>query len=310
MNRMDRLFGLVVLLQARKRLRADDLAAEFGVSRRTIYRDIFALNEAGVPIVSLPGEGYELMEGYFLPPLVFTAAEASALVLGARLLQKQAAGRIARDGGQATAKLSAALPPRIREEVDGLAGVIDFFSESARFDLDDPRLMTLQQAIREQRVVHLRYHTRERDQLTERDVEPSRLTYGGGAWYLEGYCRLRGGPRSFRLERIEALTLQPDRFERRPSLSDPADGPSILVRVCVDGHAVRWVRERQHYGFVSEERDSSDPQASAIMSYQVRAMSEIVPWLRGWGAAIEVLSPPELRSAMREEARRIIERLA
>src|SRR3712207_9474943 len=85
MNRMDRLFALVMLLQARKRLRADDLAAEFGVSRRTIYRDIYALNEAGVPIVSLPGEGYELMDGYFLPPLVFSPAEASALVLGAQI---------------------------------------------------------------------------------------------------------------------------------------------------------------------------------------------------------------------------------
>ncbi len=92
MNRMDRLFGLVVLLQHRKRLRAEDLASEFGVSRRTIYRDIYALNAAGVPIVSLPGEGYELMEGYFLPPLVFSVAEASALVLGARLLRNQAAG--------------------------------------------------------------------------------------------------------------------------------------------------------------------------------------------------------------------------
>src|SRR5918997_3214167 len=110
MNRMDRLFGLVVLLQRRKRLRAEDLASEFGVSRRTIYRDIFALNAAGVPIVSLPGQGYELMQGYFLPPLVFTREEAAALLLGARLLGQQAVGRIATGADTALSKIAAAMP--------------------------------------------------------------------------------------------------------------------------------------------------------------------------------------------------------
>jgi predicted DNA-binding transcriptional regulator YafY len=172
MNRMDRLFALVVLLKSRKRLRAEDLAAEFGVSRRTIYRDILALNQTGVPIVSLPGEGYELLEGNFLPPLAFNIAEASALVLGARLLRNQAAGSMVDAAGLATDKIAAVLPARIREEVEYVAEVIDFITPIARFDLDDPHLVTLQRALREQRVVHLRYHGQQRDELTERDVEP------------------------------------------------------------------------------------------------------------------------------------------
>ena len=84
MNRIDRLFATLLLLQARRRLRAEDLAGHFEVSRRTISRDMAALAEMGVPLVSLPGEGYELMPGYYLPPLVFDEDEAAALFLGRR----------------------------------------------------------------------------------------------------------------------------------------------------------------------------------------------------------------------------------
>ena len=94
MNRIDRLFAITLLLQARGRLRAKDLAVWFEVSERTIYRDIAALSESGVPVVSLPGEGYELMEGFFLPPLLFTSVEASALLLGAQMLTSHATGRL------------------------------------------------------------------------------------------------------------------------------------------------------------------------------------------------------------------------
>jgi predicted DNA-binding transcriptional regulator YafY len=94
MNRIDRLFGILLILQNQPRVRAQDLAERFEVSKRTIYRDITALSEMGVPIVSLPGEGYELMEGFYLPSLIFTDDEAIALFLGARLLIQQAAGAL------------------------------------------------------------------------------------------------------------------------------------------------------------------------------------------------------------------------
>ncbi len=309
MNRMDRLFGLVVLLQHRKRLRAEDLASEFGVSRRTIYRDIYALNEAGVPIVSLPGEGYELMEGYFLPPLVFSAAEASALVLGARLLRNEAAGHLAHGADRAMAKIVAVLPRATREEVECLSGVIDFFTGSARFDLDDPRLAALQQAIREQRVVRLRYHSRGRDETTERDVEPHRLTYSEGSWYLTGYCRLRCGIRSFRVSRFETLSLTTETFEQLQAISDQTSGTTVEVRVRVDERVGRWIRERQHYGLVSEEPVTGTTGSGIVMTYRVDEVSELIPWLRSWGSDVEVLSPPELRERLRREAQRVADLL-
>src|SRR6187551_462883 len=86
MNRVDRLLALIVFLQSRRVVTAEQLAAHFELSVRTIYRDLAALGEAGVPIVAEAGVGYALLRGYHLPPVNFTAEEASALVTGGLLV--------------------------------------------------------------------------------------------------------------------------------------------------------------------------------------------------------------------------------
>jgi len=214
MNRIDRLFAILLRLQSKKQIRAQDLAKTFEVSRRTIYRDIAALSEMGVPIVSLPGEGYELMEGFYLPPLIFTPVEASALFLGAQMLAGQAAGHLPENAECALTKIATVLPQATRQQVERLNEIIHFILPQARFNLDDPRLVTLQQAILEHRVVHLRYHSYSRNETTERDVEPHQLTYSNGAWYVTGYDRLQEDIRAFRLDRMDGLNgwLHPPRI--------------------------------------------------------------------------------------------------
>ncbi len=304
MNRIDRLFAITLLLQSKRRVRALDLARHFDVSERTIYRDMAALSESGVPIVSLPGEGYELAEGYYLPPLLFTPSEAAALFLGAQMLVAHATGRLPADAWQALAKISVILPARLRAEVERLTDIIHFIAPTPQFDLDEPRLATLQQAIRERRLVRLRYHSHSRDEVTEREVEPYRLSYNNGAWYMEGYCRLRHDVRDFRLNRIEDLKVLTATFTPREA-PRPASEP-ITVRVRFAPEVARWVRERQHYGFQEEEVPDS---RGVVMIYRVGALAEIQPWLLGWGASAEPLSPPELREAIRQEISRLAELL-
>jgi predicted DNA-binding transcriptional regulator YafY len=306
MNRIDRLFAILLKLQSKSPVTSHNLAGSFEVSQRTVYRDIAALSEMGVPIVALPGEGYTLMEGYYLPPLIFTPDEAVALFLGARMLAGQAAGSIPNDAEQALAKIAHALPDHTRQHVEQLNGIIQFFLPENRFNLDDPRLLTLQTAILEHRLVHLRYHSQSRDELTVRDIEPHALLYYNGNWYVNGYCRLRQDARGFRLERIEAFTLRDETFQPRPLKETPAEKFAVRVRIAHD-HA-RWVRERQHYAFQSEE---STPQG-ILMTYCVDTVdtaSEIRSWLLGWGAAAEVLSPQSLRDDLRREAQKLVEML-
>jgi predicted DNA-binding transcriptional regulator YafY len=293
-NRIDRLFAILLLLQSRRSVHASDIAQRFEITERTVYRDIAALTEMGVPVVSLPGVGYQIMEGFYLPPLVFTSDEASALFLGAHMLA--ATGNFPEATTTAIEKFRAALPQRTRQTVQALSEVIQFHLPKNRFLLDAPHLIQLREAILERRVIFIRYHSRAEDALTEREVDPYGLVSSESAWYFHGYCHLRQDIRSFRLDRVETLAVLAKSFSVRTFAPFNSDFQTIRLRV--DPAAARWVRERQHYTFVGEQPVSE----AFMMTYQVQTFAEIKAWILAWGASVEVLGPASLRNAMYEEA--------
>jgi predicted DNA-binding transcriptional regulator YafY len=298
MNRIDRLFAILLSLQHKRRIRAQDLARQFEISKRTIYRDLSALNQMGIPIRALPGEGFELVEGYYLPPLMFTENEAIALILGSRLLSQQAAGALTPSADSALLKIKIALPDQVRARSEALTNIISFITPKAKFDLDDPQLLLIQNAIQDKRVLHLHYRGYQKNEITERDVEPHQLFYADGVWYLEAYCRMRKGVRDFRLSRMEKVTSRRETFPKKRTGKAQIQ-PIIVIKIRFAPNAVRWVRERQHYGYQHDEQET--PQGT-VMVYHVHHESEIIPWILGWGTSAEVLSPKELRQTLRETA--------
>lgn len=307
MNRIDRLFAITTLLQSRRRLTARELAAHFEVSQRTIYRDVAALSESGIPIVALPGQGYEVAEGFFLPPLRLTTTEASALVLGARLLASSASPALVSAAHGAEAKIIALLDGESLRYLQAVGQAVELSlvsAPNARFDLDDERVYPLWRAILERRIVSLRYFGRNRSQWTVRQVEPHRLHYSSGTWYLTAYCRLREAERDFRLDRIEEFTVEHSRFRHRPP-SNPLPQAGIEVIVRFTASACRWVQERQHWSFVR----AMDAGGSLVATYRPDHLDEIGSWILGWGTTAEVISPPELREQLRHEAAQLAEML-
>lgn len=300
MNRIDRLFAILLTLQRKRRVRAQDLAQQFEISKRTIYRDMSALNQMGIPIAAMPGEGFELVEGFYVPPLMFKEEEAVALSLGLRLLTQQAAGSLTQSADSALAKITVALPEQVRARSEALTDVIGFITPGQKFDLDDPQLLVIQKAIQEKRVIHIRYHGYQKDEVTERDVEPHQLFYSDGVWYLEGYCRLRKDIRAFRLSRIERMTALRETFSKRRT-GKPGEQKKIEIRIRFSKNIARWVRERQHYGF---QREETLPDG-VLMVYEVHDVSEMTAWILGWGEAAEALSPKELRKSLRETAQKL-----
>ncbi len=136
MNRTDRLLAIVLELQAKKQVRAEDLADTFEVSKRTIYRDIMALDESGVPIVAIPGQGYSLVEGYFLPPLSFSSDEAIMLLLGADFVAQNFDAQYRGAAQTAGHKIMAVLPDKLRTEVEYLESSIRFIALTGSFAPD------------------------------------------------------------------------------------------------------------------------------------------------------------------------------
>ncbi len=139
MNRVDRLVGYLLLFQSRRRLRAQDLAQRFEVSERTVYRDVQALCEVGVPIVGMPGEGYELLDGYSLPPVMLTESEARALYLSIAMLTGLAEAGETRQAAQtALEKVRAILPPATLAKLEALETIVGFYAVARPpLDLDD-----------------------------------------------------------------------------------------------------------------------------------------------------------------------------
>jgi predicted DNA-binding transcriptional regulator YafY len=271
MNRIDRLFAILLLLQSRRTVRAREIAERFEITERTVYRDISALMQMGIPIFSLPGVGYQLIEGFYLPPLVFTPEEASALFLGASMVI--ASGNFAQAAQKAMEKLGVALPERTRQTAQSLAEIIDFYLPRNSFHLETPYLVQLREAILRQRVIHIRYFSRTENTLTEREVDPYGLSASQAAWYFHGYCHLRKAIRSFRLDRVESLSVLDKHFGMPSSIPAQAEAEPHTVRIKVDSTHARWVRERQHYGFTGEEVAPD----GIVMTYQVETFTEIQP---------------------------------
>ncbi|MDJ0755745.1 MAG: YafY family protein [Ardenticatenaceae bacterium] len=300
MNRIDRLFAILLKLQSQGRVQAAELAEAFAISRRTVYRDIAALNEMGVPIVSLPGEGYELMPGYYLPPLVFSEDEAAALVLGAHLLQEHTTGRLPSAVLAALEKLMIALPDRSVKRVNALRQVTTFGGPDVRFDLDDRLLNDINQAIQEKRLVEVVYHSCSKNEQTVRQIEAESLHYDLGQWYVNAFCRLRGGWRAFRFNRIEAWELLDKTFTPRPRLQEEPQ-PPIEIQLLFAPETARWVRERQHYAFVEEQ----PAEGGVEMHYAVKRFDEILPWVLSWGSQVKVVEPAGFRDAIKMEIRKL-----
>jgi len=296
--------AVLLELQARGTARAEDLAAHFEVSVRTMYRDLEALSEGGVPLAATPGKGYELMPGYFLPPLAFTATEAALLVLGGEFVRKRVDPELERASEQALKKLNSVLPTDKREEVERWRHEMLFVR--MRGGRDD-RLPKVRTAIQERRVLRLRYHAFRRGEPEERDIEPVCLVHMGERWQVAGYCRLRQGPRIFRLDRIDRLDVLRETFSLDParhSMPEPTQEwmrSAAEARVRFDSHVERWARERQPFTLIGEEVDGRGP----IFVYAIRDETDLLNWLLSWGAAVEVLSPSSLRERMAQEARRI-----
>jgi predicted DNA-binding transcriptional regulator YafY len=212
MRRADRLFDLVQRIRGRRLTTAAQLAEWLAVSLRTVYRDVADLQSRGVPIDGEAGVGYRLRAGYTLPPLMFSAAEAQALVAAVRMAQPRMDAAMAADAEAALGRILAVLPPAARAAADSLA----LFALDT--GLDEPTrlaLQTLREAVVAQRKVHIDYGD-ESGHRSERVVRPLGCFFWGQVWTLAAWCELRNDFRSFRIDRIAALQLQDRRFAQEP----------------------------------------------------------------------------------------------
>ncbi|MCA0350642.1 MAG: YafY family transcriptional regulator [Chloroflexi bacterium] len=304
MNRVDRLLAIVLELQAHQRRRAADLAATFEISVRTVYRDILALCEAGVPIISMPGHGYSLVEGYFLPPLQLTPAEALLIVQGLNALGHLYDPAYATAARTAAAKMLTILPPPLRLHVTTMQRGMAIVA-ARDTAIQQGYLTALREAIAAQQSLRITYHGRTTPfaaaDRTTRMIDPYQLTCVRTVWYLQAFCHLRRAIRNFRVERIIDIMVLERTFEPTNKPSIPQDATQleqpISVQILFAAHVAAWVMEDLPF-FVVSTTDQSD---GLLATLHVRAIDDVVQWVLSWGRFARVLQPISLQVLLRDQ---------
>ena len=303
MNRFDRITALLVQLQAKRVVRGTDLAAQFAVSLRTVYRDVRTLEAAGVPVCGEAGVGYSLAEGYRLPPVMFTREEATALLTAEKLAARLADARTAQLSQTAMDKLRAVLRRPDRDYLEALSPHIQVLRpRPGGSEVHQPLLA----ALAEQRVVHLRYRAAYSGATTERAAEPIGL-YLGLHWHLVAFCRLRQEVRDFRLDRIMQLHLRDETFAPRPETlaqywqTLAARRPADTAVVRFSPAAARHVQDAKHqYGWVREQALADGHIEMTLLPGCLRYLAR---WLLPYAGQVTVAAPPALQAHLRELAR-------
>lgn len=209
-KRLSRLVALLTQLQTKRVLTSTKLADKFGVSVRTIYRDIKALEDAGVPILTEDGKGYTLMEGYKIPPVMFSESEANALVIAEQLVLKSRDASLINDYSEAVDKIKAVLRQTEKDKVNLLSERTKF-DNIINFQINSNSLSALQNALTNFYLTEIEY-TNAEGKNSKRIIEPFALTSILEGWLLVAYCRLRKEFRFFRLDRIRKLEILPEKF--------------------------------------------------------------------------------------------------
>ncbi|WP_461641525.1 helix-turn-helix transcriptional regulator [Labilibaculum euxinus] len=209
--RLSRLTAILTQLQSKQILTAREIAKKHNVSIRTIYRDIRTLENSGIPIITEEGKGYSLMQGFNLPPVMFTEKEANALITAEQLIVRNKDKSFTEEYQNAVSKIKSILRYSQKEKIEFLSERI-FFRNNPESQKTSDYLMTIQSAITNSNLIKIEYKSLQ-GEFTKRTIEPFAIYSTQENWLLIAICQLRNDFRVFRLDCIQKLIVQNEHFE-------------------------------------------------------------------------------------------------
>ena len=304
MNRLERMSAILVKLQSRPIVTAREIADQFGVSLRTVYRDIRSLDESGVPICGEAGLGYSLVDGFRLPPLMFTTEEAISFLMAEKLLSHHADDDTydAFRGGMD--KIRAVLKAA---EKDFLHGLDDYIRVPKSENLPPPVsanvMQPLLKSLLHKRQVTIEYKAGYSEEITLRTVEPQGVFFMVHYWYVLAWCDMRQDYRTFHLGRIRGITATDRSFSRtHPPLDELVQtvyykntGTKVTLRVHKE--ADKMIGTAKYLQGMSCERPDGD---HSIQTYETYSLDHFARWYLSFADRAEILEPQELKTIVKE----------
>ncbi|GAB3925520.1 helix-turn-helix transcriptional regulator [Mucilaginibacter myungsuensis] len=305
MNRIDRISAILIQLQSRRIVKASDIAERFDISLRTVYRDVKTLEEAGVPIIGEAGVGYSIMDGYRLPPVMFTKEEATAFLTAEKFIEKLTDSDTTSQYRSAMYKVKAVLrsaDKNLLEDMDGNITVM----KPRRSDPEQEERNALQpilNGIANKNVLGIDYFAMHSQTHSTRHVEPVGVFFSEGNWHLIAFCRLRNDYRDFRTDRIKMIYNTGIEFDQQhPTLKEylkqvAHEQKLNTVIMNVDKKAISYIDSQKYYnGYVSQE-DMGD---TVQMTFLTLSIEGFARWYMMFGDYARIIGPQHLKDRIRQ----------
>lgn len=310
MNRIDRLTAILVQLQSKKIVKAAEIAERFDISLRTVYRDIRALEEAGVPIGAEAGVGYFIMDGYFLPPVMFTEEEANSMLLAAKLVEELGDRSVSEEFQSALFKVKSVLKSSQKENLDSLNDNI-YVSKVNRM-YSGKHISKIQNAIVGKKTIVMKYFSNYNEKTSEREIEPIGLFYYSNAWHLIAFCKMRKDYRDFRVDRIKDLQVSDtifvitDRKSLKQYIKTRFDGfDQIPIKMKIENEFAKYIVEQKYYyGFVDEIKGETETE----MTFLIPDINYFARWVLMFAGKATVISPKKLITRIAELTKELQEK--
>ncbi|MEM7298685.1 MAG: YafY family protein [Bacteroidota bacterium] len=312
MNRIDRLNALLIHLQSKPRVTLSEIEDRFEIGRRTVFRDIRSLMEAGVPIGGDAGEGYFIVEGYHLPPVVFNKEEASAILMGAKFIEHVADSETVETFQRAMYKIKAVLKYSDKEFLESLESKVTIRPGLRSRQFPESHIAEIQMAVATNRLISMTYYSQYTDTTTNREVEPLGMIFYSSRWHLIGFCRLRQDLRDFRADRIQKVkvlseTIDPSKHQNYMDFMNESllgtDAKEAMIKC--SNFVYRIMGEQKYFmGFVEETRLED---GNYRMKFVTPNYEYLARWLLMFGNEVDIESPSELQGLAATYSKELLE---
>jgi predicted DNA-binding transcriptional regulator YafY len=312
MNRIDRVTAILIQLQSKRVVKAQDIAERFGISLRTVYRDVRTLEEAGIPIIGEAGVGYSIMDGYRLPPVMFTTDEATAFLTAEKLIEKLTDPSTGENYKSAMFKIRSVLKSSEKDFLENIEGHIEVIRSNhvPQTPNETGCIPTILKSISGKNILSLQYFAQHSQENTQREVEPVGIFYLGLYWHLIAYCRLRKDYRDFRIDRISGIRITEQVFNphQHPTLqvylkqmSREKEMHTVIMRV--QKETTKYFGDQKYYnGFVSQTEDGDWME----MTFLSGSLEGFARWYMMFGDRAEIVEPVSLKERVKEIAGQIV----
>ncbi len=301
-KRFDRILEIYFLLQSRAVVSAQELTDRLGVSQRTIYRDLRALNDAGVPVVNDAEGGYSLLDGFRLQPSAFSREEMQSILIAEKMMQKHETLSVRQQFENVAVKIRSSFRFSQKAEFSELQNKLNYHAGSDSQSYLPGIIDTLLNSIVTEEVLAVSYIKAEEVDAEQREIEPVGVYYENKFWYTLAYCRLRGDYRNFRLDRVKHIRETGKKFSSsHPSLDElrTVDNKLPLWDVKIKlsiryAHYLSW--DRDNFGFTQEYIQDK----MVYMLFKCRHCPKaFARWLLGYADVVEIIEPELVRDELK-----------